>query len=135
MKEPRLDINAFAAAVHENAVRHGWWENPPTFPEIVALCHCELSEALQIYRESDDEAGDGMLRMCGKCKHTQMCRENGVVLDNAKCAPGGIAVEMIDCMLRIMDWLAAEGIDVEAVLRAKHTYNKGRPYRHGGKKI
>ena len=29
---------------------------------------------------------------------------------------------------------AAMGVDVEAVLMAKHEYNKGREYRHGGKR-
>lgn len=32
------------------------------------------------------------------------------------------------------DYLAYMGVDVEAVLMAKHEYNKGREYRHGGKR-
>ena len=27
-----------------------------------------------------------------------------------------------------------DGIDIEEALKLKHAYNKGRPYRHGGKK-
>jgi hypothetical protein len=30
--------------------------------------------------------------------------------------------------------IAYMGVDVEAVLMAKHEYNKGREYRHGGKR-
>lgn len=48
--------------------------------------------------------------------------------------PLGIAVELADCILRILDYCAAEGIDIDAILREKHEYNKTRPYRHGGKK-
>lgn len=46
-----MTINEFAAEVHKNAVDHGWWEGERTFPEIVALIHSEVSEALEEYRE------------------------------------------------------------------------------------
>lgn len=49
--------------------------------------------------------------------------------------PDGIAVEMIDCIIRILDWCGKEDIDVEDLLIKKHLYNVGRPYKHGGKKI
>ena len=48
--------------------------------------------------------------------------------------PEGIAVELADAMIRILDYCAYSGIDIEEALKLKHAYNKGRPYRHGGKK-
>ena len=42
-----MNINSFAKQVHENAVAHGWWETEREFPEIIALIHSELSEALE----------------------------------------------------------------------------------------
>lgn len=50
------------------------------------------------------------------------------------CKPEGLAVELCDAIMRILDYLAYMKVDVEAVLEAKHAYNLGRPYRHGGKK-
>lgn len=104
-------INSLAEAIHANAINHGWWDDKRPFGEIIALCHSELSEALEAYRNGEDM----------------------VWLNGNK--PDGIAVEMCDCVIRIFDYLAEEGIDIESVLKQKHDYNKTRSYKHGGKAI
>lgn len=43
------------------------------------------------------------------------------------------AVEMADCIIRILDWSGKEGLDMDAIIREKMDYNKTRPYWHGGK--
>lgn len=106
-----LDINKITRMIHQNAKRHGWWDDDRTFGEIVALCHSELSEALEAYRNGEPMVWDND----GK--------------------PDGIAVEMIDCIIRILDWCGKEEVDVADVLAKKHVYNMGRPYKHGGKRI
>lgn len=109
-----LGINQFADEVHKNAVEHGWWDEERSFGDIVALCHSELSEALEAYRNGEDMAW----------------------FDYANGGkPEGMATELGDCVIRIFDFLAKEGIDIEAVLRFKHEYNIARPYKHGGKRI
>lgn len=105
------EINEWVKVIHDNAVAHGWWDEERSFGEIVALCHSELSEALEAYRSGQPMEW----------------------VNNGK--PDGIAVEMIDCMIRILDWCGKEEIDVEDLLIKKHLYNVGRPYKHGGKKI
>lgn len=42
-----MNMNELAKEIHQNAVEHGWWEEERSFGEIVALCHSELSEALE----------------------------------------------------------------------------------------
>lgn len=127
---PGRPLRWWAEQIHANAVDHGWWDEDRSFGEIVALCHSELSEALEEYRDE-------------KPLVYQM-QSYGIVsgrmeTDLEKFFPQqkieGIAVEMIDCLIRILDWCGKEGVDVDEILARKHEYNKTRPYRHGGKKL
>lgn len=128
MPAPRY-LNRLARDIHQNAVEHGWWEGERSFGEIVALCHSELSEALEEYRSGKAMA----YGCCGYCEHDDTCDYDN--RDKTGCKPEGMAVEMIDCVIRILDWCGKEGVDVDELLRMKHEYNKTRPYRHGGKAI
>ena len=106
-KAPYGYLTNLAIQIHLNAKAHGWWDDPRSTAEVIALCHSELSEALE-------EARNG---------NPLYYEENG--------KPEGIAVEMIDCVIRIFDYLAYEGVDVDDVLSKKMKYNEGRPYKHG----
>lgn len=209
-----MTMNKFTKEVHENAVAHGWWEEERSFPEVVSLCHSELSEALEEFR-----AGRGMLwYACTEGSPEHPCDPKDVydcqmAGKETSCAyrsdkPEGIAVELADCIIRILDWFSKEefntdallkeadvailcdvpcrvysaslgdyisrwhlllslayscwcrasgtyaaalrmalciceilewaeenGVDMEMVLDIKHEYNKGRSYRHGGKRL
>lgn len=48
--------------------------------------------------------------------------------------PKGSRRSLPDVIIRVLDYCAYAGIDIENVLEVKHEYNKSRPYRHGGKK-
>lgn len=133
-------INEVAKQIHENAVDHGWWDEERSFPEIIALCHSELSEALEEYRNGRPFEWYA----CEECESGRSCDPE----DQYDCAnysfkgkcehrskkPEGIAAEMADCIIRILDWCGKEGIDIDRIISTKHEYNKSRPYRHGGKK-
>lgn len=47
VKENKSMINEFAKEVHQNSVDHGWWDEERELPEIIALCHSELSRHLK----------------------------------------------------------------------------------------
>ncbi|GHV36771.1 nucleotide pyrophosphohydrolase [Clostridia bacterium] len=129
-------LNAFAREIHENAKAHGWYDPPPSFPEVISTFHSELSEALEEYRagkpnlycgKDNEHGGECISVECGTCS----CL-NG---DCGEEKPQGIAVELADAIIRILDTCAHMGIDIEAAIAMKHEYNKSREFRHGGKKI
>jgi len=128
-----MQFNDLQKSIHANAVAHGWWEDGKRpFPEIVALCHAELSEALEEYRD----ARPMEYTACTGCQYETS--ERSCVMSDCphyshRDKPEGMAVEMADTIIRILDWAESEGIDMEAVIIRKHDYNTTRPYRHGGK--
>lgn len=133
-----MNINELAKEVHENAVAHGQWEKPPSLPEALALIHAELSEALEEYRDGKPLVYGTCALSPEDCEHSAECDllKNPELLKSiGPCKPEGIAVELADVILWTLDLMAALGVDVDAVVMAKHRYNLKREYKHGGKKI
>lgn len=116
-----MKINEFAKEVHQNAVEHGWWDEERSFGEIIALCHSELSEALEEFRAgrpmvwyqclSTDQVVPCMKKECTDWRYG-MCE-----IDAIEKKPEGIAVELADCIIRILDWMGKEGISPEDYLK------------------
>ena len=108
----QVTIAEWCEVIHACAVDHGWWEAKRPFPEIVALIHSEASEAFERYRERWDP-------------------QSIKYFDDK---PEGIPIELADIVIRVMDYCARAGIDLEEAIALKHKYNLTRPYRHGGKR-
>lgn len=141
-----MNLNEWRDEIHKVAKEHGWWDKERSFGDIIALCHSELSEALEeyrndkpllyyecsvdprindicVYKENEEhECPLSELAACGRCifKHPK---------------PEGIAIELADCIIRILDYCGYAGIDIEEAVRIKHKFNETRPYRHGNKTI
>lgn len=100
-----MNLNDYAAECHEANIK--WWQDPHTkepimrnFGELIALCHSELSEALEGNRKGlqDD-----------KLPHRRMDE-----------------VELVDCLIRIFDLAAARGMDLQGAYIEKMAYNAQR---------
>lgn len=125
-----MNLNDLSKAIHENAVAHGWYDEPRTFGDVIALCHSELSEALEEHRNKKP-----MLYAEDFHQIEGRYRVEPSYPGFEKLKPEGIAVEMADCLIRILDWAGANGVDMDAIVQRKHEYNKSRPYRHGNKAL
>jgi len=122
--------------IYDTAYSHGWYAEERSFGDRIALCHSELSEALEAFRDGDDMTQIRYL-------HTPNCGYFGQYthgtdpLGACRCEPkpDGIAVELADTIIRILDMAEAESIPVLDAIRVKMAFNDTRPFRHGGKAL
>lgn len=128
-------LNDLSKQIHENFVKNGFWDEQHNFLEVVALCHSELSKAVTEYM-------DGKPFIYFPCNAGGLCcEENGrshcgskpynSKHPNSRCSaqskePNGIAVEMVDCLIRILGWFGSEGLDVDEILQEKMVYLKNK---------
>lgn len=110
-----MDLNKMAREIHENACAHGWWETERDPAEIIALIHSEWSEALEEYRAGRPMvwyAVNADCQMCGDRPviYNEICETNNC---DAGHKPEGIAVELIDGCIRILDFAAHEKVSLK----------------------
>lgn len=128
-------INELVCEAHLNAKAKGWHDENRSFGEEIALCHSELSEALEDYRvgERPDESWYEFNHpSLGVLTHnTSAVMEWGGENHIGKLC--GIPSELADVVIRIFDMCGKYGIDLEAAIEQKMLFNSTRPHRHGGK--
>ncbi len=116
-----MNLNEYARYCHAKNIK--WWQDPTTKEpikrnkgELIALIHSELSEALE---------GERKNLMDDKLPHRKMAE-----------------VELVDTLIRIFDYAAAFGYDLDGAFSEKIEYNETREdHKHearliaGGKKF
>jgi len=118
LNELRDECHAIARAKGWHGEQCGAVVFPPNdregrFPELLALVHSEVSEALEAYREGKPIA-EFRVTMAG----TQ----------------AGIPSELADILIRVLDICGLYGVDIGRAVQEKMAFNKTRPFRHGGKR-
>ena len=155
LAEP-LTLNELAERIYQNAADHGFWDKI-CFPEKIALIHSELSEALeedregrpdvwhsigghQVNRVTDGSGADWTTDPDGATGTADP--DGGTPLDDCtqidawtgvKAKPEGVAVELVDALIRILDQLGYMRVDIDGLVAEKMSYNAGRPAKHGKK--
>ena len=124
-------ILSLVCDVHNNAIAHGWYDEQRSFGDLIALCHTELSEAFEEYRngyKADEVYGKGY-------PENKMSVKTFEETYTDRVKPEGVPFELADVIIRIFDMCGYYGIDIESAIRIKHKFNKTRPYKHGGKTV
>lgn len=107
-------IRELAAEVHQTAMEKGWWPEESggrNIGEALMLIVTEVADAMTQYKDYPERSWN----FTG-------------IGDDGK--PYGLATEMADAIIRILDFCEGFGIDISEALEIKAAYNKGRPYRH-----
>jgi len=133
-----MKISELQRSVHQLAVEKGWYSQERSFGELIALCHSELSEALEEYRKRELE--NNPIFKCPHCDSNFLPDED-FASDEVFCLcgmtydpkPEGVKYELADAVIRILDMAEFYKIDLESAILEKHEFNKTRSHRHGGK--
>lgn len=126
-------FNVLATAINDNAFKHGFYEEETTkyykrciggdydYEEVdlsntfkakrIALQHSELSEALEATRK--------------------VLPLNIAVMDEHCPRFTSLEIELADTVIRIMDMAKFYNLHVAEAIIAKHSFNIGRPMKHG----
>lgn len=121
-RNKKMNIFKLQTEVWKIAEEKGWHEGRQIeFGEFIALCHSELSEALEVFR------------VCGNAGIAQT--EFVEQIEPGEFTPRGVPIELADVILRILDYSETHGINIQKAIETKMEFNKTRPYRHGGKVI
>lgn len=105
-----MNIKEIQKEIHDMAKEKGWWDEDRQVLGIHMLIVSEVAEASESWRNHEP-----------------------YFYFDKKGKPEGEAVELVDALIRILDYAGKMGWDMEKIIMAKMDFNATRPYRHGGK--
>jgi hypothetical protein len=124
----------YALEIHSTAQLKGWYDTPREDGTFLMLMVSELSEALEEFRNNKPD-----LYLVHK-ETKKVFTLDDISMEKmfefastGEYKPEGASVEVVDCIVRAMDYFAYKGWNLNNVLDLKLSYNNKREYRHGNK--
>lgn len=122
MTNARFMLSNLQKESHEISKAHGFWDDEDSGKVDQRLNdHSKILLMISELTEAFEELRDG--RDYTEVYYTQ--DKQG----NAK--PEGVGIELVDALIRIVEFAERRGIDLSTMYTLKTEYNKGRPYKHG----
>jgi hypothetical protein len=129
-----MNINETCQQVHALAKEKGWYDQPKTPLEAHMLMVSEIAEASEEVRNSTPPIY-AKIKITAENMRFAKIETNSEIIRTNLLKPEGEAIELADAIIRIFDYAAYRGFDLEAAISLKHNYNKSRSYKHGGKAL
>jgi len=112
-----MNLNLLRDKVHENAVKHGFWEGERSITTCLALIHSEVSEVLDADR-TNRHAGD-------------LDAENGMLIETLgwkewfeSYIKDTFEDELADVVIRCLDLCGKHGIDLDGLIEEEEEQEK-----------
>lgn len=154
-----MNLNDLSKQVH--AANEKWWQNIETGEpikrnrgELLALIHSEISECLEGERKSKPvicphcksdrtkhkglDLDAGHIWFCLACnrEHVGPSPKKVWMMDDKLLDRRMAEVELVDALIRILDYAGAYGYDLQGAFLEKMLYNKSRPdHQHEARRI
>lgn len=122
-----MDIKELIQKAHENAKKHGFWEDwfrIKQLEKVAIEVNKEMPELLSEHKEDVNNAlGNRLMLITGEVAeaHEALRKRD---YENFK-------EELADIVIRVADLAGGLDIDLEAEILSKMEKNKNRPYKHG----
>ncbi|AVD99698.1 pyrophosphatase [Mycobacterium phage Cuke] len=125
-------------AVTLNNYEKGWRSPDSTkrpVGELAALLHSEVTEAFESYRDNEPQLAyeynfDGRKEIMVTPTYLVPGHSEPLI-----GKPIGMASELADVIIRVLDWADEHDVPVIQAVLEKHAYNQTRAFRHGGKLV
>ena len=122
------NLNTLATEIYNNNVEKGFWEGRLGIP--LKMRESGLFSEQEVI--SVEKAFRGQQLMLIVSELSEALEADRKDLNDDKLTQyKGFDVELVDAQIRILDYIGANKIDNETILREKLEYNKNRPYKHG----
>jgi NTP pyrophosphatase (non-canonical NTP hydrolase) len=125
-------LNELAGDIHGTSLKHGWWPGIDEWLKLSpeAKADVYLSKLMLVVTEVAEMVEE--LRKHSNPRHQYMGKSikfQGGHINK----PEGASIEAADVFIRLLDFCAFTGIDIEAAIAEKMGFNDFREHRHGNK--